>query len=143
MTQRTLRLDELLLQEISRVIGRDLHDPRIGFVTVTRVEVAPDLQHARVWVSIIGPSAERNRTFQALARAMPFVRHQLGGLRLKRIPELHLQLDDSVERGTRVLQILDDLQAGREPRALAPGETLPTPGPLSNPSQPPAESDGP
>ena len=129
MTQRTVRLDELLLQEISRIITRDIHDPRVGFVTVTKVDVTPDLRHARVWVSIIGQPEERATAFRALARAMPFVRHQLGELRLKRIPELSLQLDDSVERGTRVMQILDDLEAGREPRDLPSGETLPTPRP--------------
>jgi ribosome-binding factor A len=129
MTERTVRLDELLLQEISRIIARDVHDPRIGFVTVTKVDVTPDLRHARVWVSIIGQAEERTTAFRALGRAMPFVRHQLGDLRLRRVPELHLLLDDSVERGTRVMQILDDLEAGREPRDLTLGETLPTPGP--------------
>jgi ribosome-binding factor A len=129
MTERTVRLDELLLQEISRIIVRDIHDPRVGFVTVTKVDVTPDLRHARVWVSIIGQREERTTAFRALGRAMPFVRHQLGDLRLKRVPELHLLLDDSIERGTRVMQILDDLEAGREPRELTPGETLPTPGP--------------
>lgn len=127
MTERTARLDELLLQEISRVIARDVHDPRVGFVTVTRVEVAPDLRHARVWVSLLGQPDERKQAFRALGRAMPFVRHQLGVLRLKRIPDLHLYLDDSAQRGTRVLQILDDLEAGRAPQAATPGETLPTP----------------
>lgn len=131
MTERTVRLDELLLQEISRIIARDIHDPRIGFVTVTKVDVTPDLRHARVWVSIIGQAEERTMAYRALGRAMPFVRHQLGALRVKRVPELHLLLDDSVERGTRVMQILDDLKAGREPRDLTPGETLPTPGPLA------------
>jgi ribosome-binding factor A len=128
MTERTTRLDELLLQEISRVIARDVHDPRVGFVTVTRVEVAPDLRHAKVWVSLIGQPDERRTAFRALGRAMPYVRHQLGVLRLKRIPDLHLLLDESVQRGARVLQILDDLEAGRLPEAALPGETLPTPG---------------
>ncbi len=128
MTERTARLDHLLREEISRIVARDVEDPRIGFATVTRVETAPDLRHAKVWVSIIGQPDERRATFRALARAMPYVRHELGSLRLRRIPELHLELDDSVERGTRVLQILDDLEAGREPSPPAPGETLPTPG---------------
>jgi ribosome-binding factor A len=137
MTERTVRLDELLLQEISRIIAREIHDPRIGFVTVTKVDVTPDLRHARVWVSMIGQADERATAFRALGRAMPFVRHELGELRLKRVPELHLLLDDSVERGTRVMQILDDLEAGREPREIVPGETLPTPGPgAADPSEP-------
>lgn len=129
MTGRTARLDELLQQEISRIVSRDVRDPRVGFVTITRVEVTPDLRHARVWVSIIGQPDERRAAFLALAHSMPFVRRELGVLRLRRIPDLHLQLDDSVERGTRVLRILEDLEAGREPEGLVPGETLPTPGP--------------
>jgi ribosome-binding factor A len=129
MTERTARIDQLLQEEISRILSREVQDPRVGFATVTRVETAPDLRHARVWVSIIGQPDERRVTFRALARAMPFVRRELRVLRLKRIPELHLELDESVERGTRVLQILDDLEAGREPAPAEPGETLPTPGP--------------
>jgi ribosome-binding factor A len=129
MTERTARVDQLLQEEISRIVMREVHDPRIGFATVTRVETSPDLRHAKVWVSIIGQPDERRTTFRSLARAMPFVRHELGVLRLRRIPELHLELDDSVERGARLLQILDDLEAGREPAPPPPGETLPTPRP--------------
>ena len=129
MTERTARVDQLLQEEISRIVAREVQDPRIGFATVTRVETSPDLRHAKVWVSIIGQPDERRTTFRALARAMPFVRHELGTLRLRRIPELHLELDDSLERGTRLLQILDDLEAGREPAPATPGETLPSPGP--------------
>ena len=139
MTERTARVDQLLQEEISRIVMRDVHDPRIGFATVTRVQTAPDLRHAKVWVSIIGQPDERQATFRALVRAMPFVRHELGVLRLRRIPELHLELDDSVERGARVLQILGDLEAGREPAPSAPGETLPTPGPR-HPDEPDARA---
>ncbi len=142
MTERTARLDELLAQEISRILAREIRDPRIGFVTVTRVEVTPDIRHARVWVSIIGQPGERKEAFRALGRAMPFVRHELGVLRLRRIPELHLLLDDSIERGTRVMQILDDLEDGREPEASAVGETLPTPRPLPETAEEAAEREG-
>jgi len=127
MNERVARLDALLQEQISAIIARDVHDPRVGFVTVTRVEVSPDLRHATVWVSLIGQPDERRATLRALAHAMPFVRHQLGELRLRRIPELHVRADDAVERGTRVLHILDELEAGREPEAGPAGETLPTP----------------
>lgn len=128
MTERTARLDELLREEISAVIARDVDDPRVGFVTVTDVEVAPDLHHANVWVSVIGNDEERRSTLRALGRAMPFVRSRLGKLRLRRIPELHVKLDTTAERGTRLLRILDDLESGREPAAGERRETLPTPG---------------
>ncbi len=142
MTQRTDRIDELLRQEMTSILQRDVDDPRIGFATITDVTTAPDLRHARVQVSVIGQEAERKTTLAALGRAMPFVRHELGKrLRLKRIPELHLELDDSVERGTRILHLLDELEAGHEPADETPdGETLPTPR-LAMPVQP-VDADG-
>jgi ribosome-binding factor A len=132
VSERTARLDELLRQEISSIIGRAVHDPQVGFVTVTRVDVAPDLRNATVWVSTIGQPPERRETLRALTRAMPFVRRELRVLHLRRIPELHVKLDDTAERGTRVLQILRDLEEGRDPAAAAPSETLPTPAPLGS-----------
>ena len=129
MTQRTERVDELLRQEISSIVTRNVADPRVGFATVTSVETTPDLRHAKVWVSVIGQPEEREATVGALRRAMPFVRRELGArLRIRRIPDLHVHLDDTAERGTRVLQLLSDLESGRTPQADGPpGESLPTP----------------
>jgi ribosome-binding factor A len=135
MSQRTDRVDELLRQEIGRILAKDVQDPHIGFATVTKVETAPDLRHARVWVSVIGGVPERAQALAALDRAMGYVRHELGvRLRLRRIPALHVALDDSAERGTRVLQILEELEQGHdaagEALADAPlAESLPTPVP--------------
>ena len=127
MTQRTQRVDELLREEISRIVAREIDDPRIGFVTITHVEVSADLRHAVVWASVIGDADARTASMRALGRAMPFVRHRLGELRLRRIPELHLRLDDTAERGTRLLSILHELEEGHEPELGPPSETLPTP----------------
>ena len=102
---------------------------------MTDVETTPDLRHARVWVSVIGGAPERAETLAALERAMGFVRHELGvRLRIKRIPALHVSLDDSAARGTRVLRIIEELGQGHdsagEALADAPrAETLPTPVP--------------
>jgi ribosome-binding factor A len=132
LTARTDRIDQLLRQEIGSILARDVQDPRIGFVTVTDVETAPDLSTARVFVSVIGQPAERETTMRALQRAMPFVRHELGSrIRLRRIPELQLRADDSVQRGTRVLQLLHELEAGgdvTEPPAIEETLQTPTPG---------------
>ncbi|HLE78755.1 MAG TPA: 30S ribosome-binding factor RbfA [Candidatus Limnocylindrales bacterium] len=129
MTQRTDRVDELLRQEIGVLIAREISDPRIGFVTITKVETQRDLRHAKVWVSVIGTPTVRDEALHALGRAMPFIRHELGKrIRIQRIPELHLRVDDTLERGTRVLQLLSDLEAGTEPVEAAPTEDpLPTP----------------
>ena len=130
MTARTDRIDAQLREEIGLIIGRDVADPRIGFVTVTAVQTAPDLSHARVWVSVLGSDAERQEAIRALRGAMTFVRRELGRrLELRRIPVLHVRLDDGAERGTRLMKIIDELETGTidadEPR-LSP---LPTPGP--------------
>ncbi len=130
MSQRTDRIDELLRQEIGAILSREVKDPRIGFATVTKVETAPDLGHARVWVSVIGQHGERTETIAALEHAMPFVRRELGGrLRLRRIPVLHVRLDDTIERGTRVLHLLGQIEAGEASTddAAPDEETLPTP----------------
>jgi ribosome-binding factor A len=133
MSQRTDRVDELLRQEIGRILAKDVQDPHIGFATVTDVETTPDLRHAKVRVSVIGGAPERAEALAALDRAMGYVRHELGArLRLRRIPALHVTLDDSAERGTRVLQILEELEQGHdeagEALADAPlAESLPTP----------------
>jgi ribosome-binding factor A len=128
MSQRTDRLDELLRQEIGAMLEREIADPRMGFATVTKVETDPDLRHARVWVSIIGGTAERGATLVALDHSMVFIRRELGTrLRLKRIPDLHVRLDDSIERGTRILQVLDSIETGREAGEAPRGESLPTP----------------
>jgi ribosome-binding factor A len=132
MSQRTERVDELLRQEIGEIVAREIADPRVGFATITEVETTPDLRHAKVWVSVIGQQAERDATIAALRRAVPFVRHELGGrLRLRRIPDLHIQLDDTAERGTRILQLLSDLESGETPTDDPSGhpeaESLPTP----------------
>lgn len=135
MSERTARIEELLREEISRVITREVQDPRVGFVTVTSVDVAPDLSHATVWVSLIGGPEERQASLSALGRAMPYVRRRLGVLRLRRIPELHLRRDDSIERGTRVLRIIQELAEGDEPVEPAFEETLPTPAGTNLPTE--------
>ena len=116
MTARTDRIDELLRQEIGVIISREIADPRVGFATVTSVVTTPDLRHAKVFVSVIGQAEDRKATLSALGRAMPFIQHELGKkLRIKRIPQFHLELDDTLERGTRVLHLLNELEAGHEP----------------------------
>ncbi|MGZ6339017.1 MAG: 30S ribosome-binding factor RbfA [Candidatus Limnocylindrales bacterium] len=147
MSQRTERIDELLRQEIGQALVRELADPAIGFATVTQVETSPDLRHARVWFSVIGSAEERASTLAALRRAMPYIRRELGPrLRLKRIPEFHVQLDESMERGTRVLHIIQGLEEGRAPEdvdAATGPEPLPTPVPrLPHEGDAAAGSDG-
>jgi ribosome-binding factor A len=128
MSERTNRIDELLRQELSVILERDLADPGVGFATITRVETTPDLRTAPVWVSVIGQPAERAETMAALERAMPYARRVLGTrLRIRRVPALIVRADESLEQGTRVLKILAELEAGLTPGDASPAESLPTP----------------
>ena len=112
---RPSRLGDQLREELSDLIGRDVHDPGIGFLTITHVKVTPDLQVARVYYTTLGDETARRDSRRALGRAAPFLRRQLGSrLRLKRVPALEFFFDESVERGDRIEQILHELSAERE-----------------------------
>jgi ribosome-binding factor A len=114
------RVGEQIRQLLSESLAREVHDPGLGFVTLTRVRVSADLQMARVFYTSIGDDKARNETRRALDRAMPFLRRQLGRqLRLRRVPELVFQFDESIESQERIERILIDLKAEREAREAA------------------------
>jgi ribosome-binding factor A len=103
------RVDEAMREVLSGAITSELKDPRVGFVTVTAVETAPDLRHARVFVSVLGGEAERRRTLDALQHAHGYLQRRVAGeLRLKHTPTLDFAYDDSTDRGMRIAQLLDD-----------------------------------
>ena len=94
------------------MLSREVHDPGVGFVTLTRVQVTPDLQQARVFYTALGDDKSRANTARALERVSPFLRRQIGGrLRLKRAPELKFVYDESVAGQDRIEQILHELQS--------------------------------
>jgi ribosome-binding factor A len=116
MSQRTDRLDSQIRQELMDLIQREMADPRIGFATVTRVETARDLGHARVWVSVLGSDEERERSLKALHVATPWLRRRLGDrLTLRHVPELSIRLDESIASGDRVLRLLRELDDEKAP----------------------------
>jgi len=111
MSQRTDRLDSQIRQELMDLLQREMKDPRLGFATITRVETARDLGHARIWVSVLGTDLERERTMSALRVATPWLRRKLGErLSLRHVPELTMREDDSIESGDRVLRIIQELE---------------------------------
>lgn len=106
-TRRMERLDELLRQEIARLIAEEVKDPRVGFVTVMDARVSPDLRHARVYVSVLGDEEAKGRAVEGLQRAGGFLRARLGQLlEMKYLPELRFELDRSLERASRIEEIL-------------------------------------
>ena len=111
------RIGDQLRAEISELLARAVHDPGIGFVTLTHVDVTPDLQHARVYYTSLGQASARRQTERALERAAPFLRRQVARrLRLRRVPEIHFTFDAGVEAQGRVEQLLREIHE-REPRA--------------------------
>lgn len=121
---RTIRLAEQIRQEVGDILAREVHDPGIGFLTLTRVKVAPDLQQARVYYTTLGDPNERKKTARALDRALPFIRRALGmRLQLRRVPELAFQFDESVAHQARVEELLEQIKRDDAERAAeaAPG----------------------
>jgi len=118
------RVGEEIRQEIGELLSRGVvHDPGIGFITLTRVKVSPDLQMARVYYTTMGDAAARRETAAALERAAPFFRRQIGGrLRLRRVPELEFRFDESVGHQDRIEQILRDLHEEDSRRAIEGGD---------------------
>ena len=117
---RTSRLAGQIQAEASEVLAREVHDPGIGFVTLTRVQVTPDLQLARLYYTTLGDPAARRATERALERATPFLRRQIGAkIRLRRVPEIRFEFDASVENQDRIERILLELKSEREERGAA------------------------
>ncbi len=111
MSQRTQRLDAQIRQELMDLLQREMKDPRLGFVTITRVETARDLSVARVWVSVLGSDEEREKTMRALTAAAPWLRRKLAErLTIRTVPQLLLRRDESIETGDRVLRLLRELE---------------------------------
>jgi ribosome-binding factor A len=108
-TARMRRVNEAILEVLGEAIATELKDPRIGFVTVTGVETSADLRSARVYVSVLGPEAERERTLAGLASSHGFLQGKIASaMRLKRTPTLSFHYDESVDRGARITRLLDD-----------------------------------
>jgi ribosome-binding factor A len=114
---RPSRVGDQIRAELADLLSREVHDPGVGFLTITRVDVTPDLQLARVYYTTLGDEKTRRESSRALGRAKPFLRRQVGQrLRLKRVPELEFFFDESIEKGDRIERILQEIQAERAAR---------------------------
>jgi ribosome-binding factor A len=120
---RPERVADQLRGELASLLAREVHDPGVGFVTLTRVHLSPDLQVARVMYTVLGDQSARTSTARALERTTPFLRRQLGRrLRLRRIPELRFTYDDSIAGQDRIEQLLKDIHAADDPDVPKPDE---------------------
>ena len=113
---RPERVADQIRGELASLLAREVHDPGIGFVTLTRVRVTPDLQQAHVYYTALGDEKARRNTDKALSRASGFLRRQIGArLRLKRTPELTFHYDESIAGQDRIEQLLSEIHAQPAP----------------------------
>src|SRR5690625_2469821 len=107
---RANRLSEQIKKEIGEIVNQKLKDPRIGFVTITDVEVTNDLQQAKVFVSILGDEEEKSNSLLGLTKATGFIRTEVGKrIRLRKVPEIMFEYDEALEYGSRIDSILREL----------------------------------
>ena len=103
------RVNEAVREVLSARIAEGLDDPRIGFVTLTSVDTSSDLRHARVYVSVLGGESERAETLAGLGSAHGLLQQAIGReLRMKHTPTLQFVFDESIDRGMRITELLDD-----------------------------------
>ena len=108
---RQEKLGELIVVEVSDLLRTRVKDPRVGFASVTHVEVSGDIRHAKIFVSVMGNEEEQKETMKALRHASGFLRHELAGrLTLRYMPELDFRLDKSIEKGAQVLNLIHQFE---------------------------------
>ena len=111
--RRPERLGHQIRVELGELLTRQVQDPRIGFATVTRVEMTADLHHARVFVSVLGSPEEQQSTIEGLSSAAGFLRHEIGHrLALRRVPEMAFILDHGAEAGEKIEMLLQKIHQG-------------------------------
>lgn len=109
--KRSERVGDQMLHEVAEILLRKIKDPRIGFVTVTAVEISDDLRNAKIFVSVLG--GDKDETLRGLKSASAFIRSELGRrMRIKFVPELLFRIDDSAERGARMMDIFRGIEGG-------------------------------
>ncbi|MHB8927765.1 MAG: 30S ribosome-binding factor RbfA [Bacillota bacterium] len=117
---RIERLNAAFQEEISDILRSETKDPRVGFVSVTRVDLTQDMRQARVYVSVLGPEEDREASLEGLKSAAGFIRSEVARrIRLRYAPEILFRLDDSIVHGVRIMELLNQVKreegAGRPP----------------------------
>ncbi len=114
MSRRTQRLNVQFREELSELILHELQDPRLhGMVSITRVDISPDMENADVYTSVLGEEEDKISTMNALTAAAPYLRRQLlERLHIRRIPALHFRLDQSIEEAAHILELMRKIEKG-------------------------------
>lgn len=109
--KRSVRVGDQMKQEIADILMRKLKDPRVGFVTVTDVELSDDLRNAKVFVSIYGGDKEKEETFKGLKSASAFIRSELGKrMSMRCVPEILFRFDRTIEQGAHIMELLREIE---------------------------------
>jgi len=112
MSFRAERLAEAIKKEVSELMRDELKDPRIGFVSITAVKVSKDLRYADIFASVYGEPADQKASIEALSKAQGFIRSELGRrIRLRYTPEITFKLDQSIDHGTRIIKLMEEVRA--------------------------------
>lgn len=115
MSRRTDRVEEICKEELSELLQRDVKDPRIGFVTITRVKISPDLKHAKVYISVLGNEEEAERSIEGLNSAKGFLKSLLGKhLKLRSMPDIEFIRERISEEAIHLSEIMKKSESGTE-----------------------------
>ncbi|MCE5315237.1 MAG: 30S ribosome-binding factor RbfA [Armatimonadota bacterium] len=115
MSTRQEKICGLLKEEVSDILFREFKDPRLGFITVTDAEITPDLQHARIFVSVLGNDEERATNMAILKRSQHFVRQELKKrIHMKTLPDIEFKLDTTADQGIRIFELLEEIKHDEE-----------------------------
>ncbi|MBM7094219.1 MULTISPECIES: 30S ribosome-binding factor RbfA [Alteribacter] len=107
---RANRIGEQIKKELTDIIQREIKDPRVGFVTVTAVDVTGDLQQATAYITVYGEDEQKEQTLNGLSKATGFIRSEIGKrIQIRKTPELYFKFDESIERGNRIEELLRKL----------------------------------
>ncbi len=110
-SRRQLQISEFLREEISEIVLRELKDPRLGLVSITHVDVSPDLRHAQAFVSVLGTEEEFGAAVTALNGASGFIRHQLKPrMHTRNIPDISFRADHSMQRAEQMTRTLNEIR---------------------------------
>jgi len=112
MSYRPERLAEAIKHEVSDLLLNEIKDPRVGFATITEVTVSNDLKYAKIYVSVLGEQEQKDNALRGLQKAKGFIRTELGQrIRLRQTPEISFKLDQSFDKGARIMKLLNEVHS--------------------------------
>jgi ribosome-binding factor A len=117
------RLASEIVRQTGQILIQELRDPRLGFVTVTRVKVSDDYKHAKIFVSVMGSKKQKKLSLSGLKSAQGFVQRELSRrIQMRSFPVIHFELDDSIDKAFKITALMDDIAKKRKASEDAPGK---------------------